>query len=208
MPKAKTKVSKAVKKYVKKAIAEEVETKQFNSVQVLTVATADAPINSAGRFATFSLMNNGTQSDERVGDVIKPTKLVIRQGCFAGTSASWIRQIIFQDMDYSGTNAVYGDLVDTGMTGTYSMPLAPINKDLKNRFHILYDKVHHYEVAGAGGSPQYAHEIVIPGHKLKKVHFVDNNGSSGIIQQMLISSTNLAGGPLATTTGELYYKDA
>lgn len=88
-----------------------------------------------------SVTAQGTDDNQRIGDVIYCTSLYIHLNLIRNTSSNYdnIRLIIFQDkMGYN--TPVVNDIMEPGTMGGAYAPLGQFNHYFMSRFRILWDK--------------------------------------------------------------------
>ncbi len=145
--KGKAKVSKAVKKYVKKALIHDAEVKRIDTWY------SGAYITQVGNMYYLSGINQGTNDYNRIANSIKPIKLFIRGWVqdFTNATVDVARIIVFQYKQTSNnttagaTSVIVAptgqDILEDSTTGasTYSN-LTGIKLENRKAVHLLYDK--------------------------------------------------------------------
>lgn len=182
--KAKTRVSKQVKKYVKGAIHRNAETKQVYTIAVTqTLSNADSIID-------LTNIAQGDGYNTRDGDKIDLRQAKIRfqayrkSGATAGTYDN-VRVMVVQ-WRLNTTDTSFTGFPDTTENTATSCALAPVTKRtaLTSKFRILYDKWFTLTERGETPSSYKNLHISIPAKKLSNVRF--NAGATGGVNKLYL----------------------
>lgn len=208
-----TKVSKSVKKYVKKALDQNTEDKQ---------AGAPLAVVNMDNIAQTLLINGitlGTQQGQRVGNRIRLKRAVGRvnfsqSGAAATLAPNSVRLLVVLDKQPNGAAPSYTQLFTNTTAGEEY--LSAINVDGEKRYKVLYDKLFTLQVHG--GSTNTPEEktvrINIPLHKVITVY--NGTGSTvaavntNALHFMYLSDTSsAAANPVVISAQwEIRYEDA
>lgn len=206
------KVPKAVKSYVHKALANEIETKNISATftQVGGIATG---ITNAGSMYSIGAVAQGINVNERTGNAITPRRMHIRvigTNPLAGIN-NWVRVIILQSLLQTGVTLLTpaGVLATTAIVG--ETVVSPYNTaQISNkRFKVLYDKKKYLE-DGVGGANQF--NIVLRKNLASKIHYTGAAATDlgkGSLQMLFIADdVASANSPGAVWGTQLFYDDA
>lgn len=198
------KVSKATKTYVQRAIKAQGD-KRFTYTTIGTTG-----IDHFGQYVTgASLLQTNTGDNdfaERQGDVITPTRIIMRYAWTASDTYNTCRLILFQwhpDSNSFPPTAILNNVVDISTLGTSNAPLSRYIFDQKN-FTVLYDSTH--TVCDLLSNQHVARTVNIYGKKLKKIRY-----TNGVIEGhnnlylIAISDSGAGGNPLFQATMEMHY---
>lgn len=230
------KVSKNVKKYVKKAIKAFPEVK-FSMGYIDSVVVRDA--NSTPFYFCLTNIAQGSSVVTRVGDSYNlmdfELRLMIGIDPTSTTSnkENWFRMLVFQwHTEVDGTDAnlltnlpITGNVLEIGAnsSGALATPdsLYDIQSKSQKNYTILHDKLFHLQnnIVNATNGPYYNnnmfHKIVIKKHKLSKAHkkLQFNNASTNVaanhIFLVILTYTDSATtAPIAWGTYRVTYTDA
>ena len=99
--------------------------------------TNGANIPNTGTISTISTIAQGLNYTDRIGDSIKMQRMEVRFRWQIGASATktFVRAIVFRDLDNYGTAPAVTDLLEAADV------LAPVKYLNKDRFSVLYDEV-------------------------------------------------------------------
>lgn len=145
-------------------------TKLENAVEVKysDYATDDVPVNSGLAKSICSTIDDGTDYNERVGNQIISKKVYLQYRAYypndpmTGGPGTQLRVIMFWDKQF---NSNYNFQIFTGVSPT-SLELsaslldnragmvsmnAPYNQNTRERYHILYDRVHNINFTSPKG---------------------------------------------------------
>jgi len=130
----------------KRIIRDMIESKKETKSVTLTSSYTDLAIGFVG--SVSQIIVQGDNITQRAGDIIFPKELTFNYTLLSGVGStnSFHRFIIFQDMFNTGVAPVVTDVLDTGVfNATY-----PVLYRQQRRFKILHDKI--YGVVGAANS--------------------------------------------------------
>jgi len=125
------KVGKSVKKYVKRVLDSQVEDKYIDSTINALTPSYTPTVGQLG------LPFQGTGEDDRIGDKIKPTSIVI-EGNIQGPNTHVFRLVVFKWKPYS--TPVAGDIFTSAFLSTFNAVNAPYEYKSRDMYQILYDK--------------------------------------------------------------------
>lgn len=125
----------ATKKYVKKQISKDIETKYFD------IQRPSDDIDYSGRIDRLTGVSQGTTDSTRIGDKLTMRSLRISYEATVADSTNMVRFIIVQWFPNSTLLAPTSSYV-LSTIGSALAPQSPYIHDYKNQFNVLYDKVH------------------------------------------------------------------
>lgn len=201
--KRKPRVSKAVKKYVKRVNSNAGETKY-----VITNLNAIGPDNLAAIATKAYDIAGGTDQNNRIGNKIEPTSLQIRWSAYRGLTDCMLRLIVFRWTGTSTTtNINLGLVLEQGALGSVNYINAPYLQEKQSRksFQILHDSTYLLDDAKQNGIKR------ITNIKVSKSIYYDTALAGGFmkngIQYAWITDTSPANTPLVQATVIQRYKD-
>lgn len=198
------KVSKATKTYVKRTLKAASDKRYTYS----TIGTTGIDYN--GSYITGASLLNTTLGDgtfaQRQGDVITPTKIMIRMAWSAADAFNTCRFILFQwhpDSNSFPPLAILNNIVDVSTLATSNAPYSRLIFDQKN-FTVLYDSTDDLVL---GTNTDHKSRIInIYGKKLRKIRYT--NGVSlghNNIYALAISDSSAGSHPFFQATMEMHY---
>lgn len=116
--------------------------------KIFDYTPGEFPVDDAGIVFPISDITQGIAFNERIGDVVNPTKLELRYRvkdvASTGVNGRYIRTIVMQSrqrfipvFDNSGGNGILEATITTA-----DAPLSAYQHDNRNHFTVLYDKTH------------------------------------------------------------------
>lgn len=230
-PKYKKTVGKGLtpvqKKQVKKIVSSEIETKHFYD------GVAPFAVSNAGVISQLSLVPQGVQVAQRIGDSINLQKLTLNFDCIASqaTLGNWLagdaynnlRMIVFRW--YENTVSTFPSVSDVLNTTTAAYTyLSPLNMDRIEAgiVHIVHDQTYILEntpywngtttlFASGQSSIHNTMNKQLYGRKLgKKKIFFNNNATTATnhLYLLCISDSSATPHPYAQYSFDLNYSDA
>jgi len=161
------KVGKSVKKYVKRVLDSQVEDKYIDSTITALTPSYTPTVGQLG------LPFQGTGEDDRIGDKIKPTSIVI-EGNIQGPNTHVFRLVVFKWKPYS--TPVAGDIFTSAFLGTFNAVNAPYEYKSRDMYQILYDKK--FDISASGPNIK-SFRKVIRSKKLSPINFTGTNTTTG-----------------------------
>lgn len=176
--------------------------KLINIETKIAEATGTSSIDTAGAVTSISLIAQGLDYQNRIGDSIKLQRIEFRVRWTVGTgTASFIRTLLVRDLDNYGTKPALGDVLQTVSV------LSPKDYLNADRFSILYDELGTLNQSDANSVSTFdmAHE----GHvKYLGTTAADASSGKGSLYLMFLSSeTAGANAPTVVLHSRLYYTD-
>lgn len=143
---------KAVSTIAKRAVRSSAETKYIDY-------TANANVTQVQSALVYSLTNGisvGTADNgNRIGDKVTARSLDLRYTLSPIASYSgvedFVRVLVVKIMSPSWYSSFYQDILQSPANGLASIP-APFNHDNRRKFHIIYDRVHKFDVNGSNST--------------------------------------------------------
>lgn len=197
----KAKVSKAVKKYVKKEIADYPELKQAQKTLNLEEPPFNIAVDNTIASTTHLLLNGMAQGDDegqRAAQQIVMRQIEFNLYCRSTDETNdggILRVMLVLDNDANGTVPQWIQLLNSAITGT--LPVSTLNIESTNHlvsrglvknaksYTILYDKIHKV-YNGGGATDQFMPTFVKVLKRLNKR--VQYSGSADDITQILKNS--------------------
>jgi len=161
------KVGKSVKKYVKRVLDSQVEDKYIDSTINALTPSYTPTVGQLG------LPFQGTGEDDRIGDKIKPTSIVI-EGNIQGPNTHVFRLVVFKWKPYS--TPVAGDIFTSAFLSTFNAVNAPYEYKSRDMYQILYDKK--FDISASGPNIK-SFRKVIRSKKLSPINFTGTNTTTG-----------------------------
>lgn len=212
------KVSKAVKKYVKKAVKHVGETKHVEKAQL-----AWQPIDATGFIGRVSDTTQGTTDQNRIGDQIQPVSIEL--GFFMWTDTSnpvfpvydsynQCRVILFQWHEDDAFNSpIQSDILlysyYQNIANVDIQMVSPYNWDQRHLFTVLYDNTYTIrpDVVGYPEQVLFKEHISIP---VSRKIFYNAGGVSGSnnIYIMVVTDSTTPAHPNIQYLTQLRFKDA
>jgi len=195
--KAKKQVPKSVKSYVKAKIHKQIEDK-YTDTTLSGISPSYTP-----SIAALSLPSQGTGESGRVGDRIRPTRIVI-EGNIQGTNTHVFRLLLVKWKPYSTPTA--GDILTNSFMATFNCVNAPYEDKSKDAYQVIYDKK--FDISASGPNLK-SFKKTIAMKKLSPMNFTGTNTTTGtnkiwyIIMQDGIASLNSV-----YMNMRLFYEDA
>jgi len=176
--------------------------KLINIETKIAEATGTSSIDTAGAVTSMSLIAQGLDYQNRIGDSIKLQRIEFRVRWTVGTgTGTFIRTLLVRDLDNYGTKPTLGDVLQTVSV------LSPKDYLNADRFSILYDELGTLNQSDANSVSMYnePHE----GHvKYLGTTAADASNGKGSLYMMFLS--NEAAGATAPTVvlhTRIYYTD-
>lgn len=199
--KAKGKVPKSVKNYVKKQIHKMSETKYIDQLY-------SALVDSTGILADMFQPTQGTGDSQRIGDkvTIRGSRISIKLTC--GDATNFVRIILFQW--YPSTNLsvpTVGTILFDTTTADRAIT-TPYVHDYENQFHVFYDKV--FTMSSVGDSYVIS-RVFKPNYKYvkKTCEFVGAGiNASNKLYMLAISDSGAVVHPSVFAYWRHYYDDS
>lgn len=168
-------------------------------------------VTNSGAYLTGATLCDTVTGDntfgERQGDVITPTRLIMRYTWNVADASNVCRLIVFQwkpDSNSFPPTAILNNVIDISTLGSNGAPLARYIYDQKN-FHILYDSTH--DLVDTASNMSVTRTVNVYGKKLRPIRYT--NGASlghNNIYAIVLSDSAAAPNPAITMTMELHYK--
>lgn len=210
----KTRVSKAVKNYVKAKLDADVEDKYFVTNQLNVAGVAGPVDNSAGSFQNLTGMVQGTTNITRLGNKINPKSLDVwvqaRHTQIGVAGDTLVRVIIFMDHDLEAVQPTSAGVLNDTSIATNNFVIAPyIENNVPQRFTIMLDRLLKLEL---NGSPLAFLHHRFNKSDLRQITFGTNGAiiGKGTVRSLLLSqqADNDADIPEVGITSRLVYEDA
>lgn len=144
---------KAVSKIAKKAVRASAETKYVDH----SASTTDIPqVQAPLQYTLTSSISVGTADNgNRIGDKITLRSIDLRYLVTPNSSYTAlqgaVRVVIVKYMSPSWFSTFYTDVLQSPSNGLISM-CAPFNHDNRRKFHVLYDRVHKFDLNGSNSA--------------------------------------------------------
>lgn len=210
------KVSKNVKKYVKRAIRSDNENKVDPAY--ISFAVGSTATNWNGSLNNVSAMAQGPALGQRIGDQIRVNHINLRycmrfaQG--VATIATQCRVLLVADKEqHGGVVPPVDSLLDATAQGTLNMPNAGwgVQQVANHRYHILYDRQFTLDA-----SKQYSHSEAIKlfgKNKPATISYVGTGSTQAdcgknTLYLVLMSSTDSTSTPSFHGSVEINYEDS
>lgn len=191
-PTAPVKTTALVRAVAKKVVADALEDK-YSSFLINPLTSLPTYFNAgiastAEVFPVLPPVAQGTNSNQRIGDKIRPKKLrvdcvITANGSFSSSQMNQVRLFILQDKSIKNLNALFStpistQLLDLGGTtdGFKGLPADIMRRVNKQRYNVYADKV--FEIlSGQGQTPQpvntyVGNQVFVSGEQCYKVSFV------------------------------------
>lgn len=215
------KTANAVKKIVKYELNKETEDKQY-VVGVTTQAYFGTTAQATANMKAMVTPAQGIADNQRIGDTLRLKKIQLRISFFNNNGATsniynFCRLVIFQYK--SPISAVAPDMANmfltgagTGQVNIYSQP----NRDNKETYHILYDKVFLTVGGLSTGSSiasNYAHHAVVNvplkfAQKTINFNVASTSATNQILFVVLGEQGSVGLNPYYTADWDVRYTDA
>jgi len=202
--KAKGKVTPAVKKYVKRVLENEIETKN------VVLNNNPGSIPDVGTIFLAAGPDTGTNVFERVGYSIKPKKFISRIRLIATTPACIRVLLVSMKQQSTTTPPAIGTILSGLGAGQTDAPLSAFNNvSMSNGlFTVLHDSLHELNVGG-GLSKCFT---VRPKRLPSKIHYqgtADSDSGKNALYWVMAGSQPVAGNNCtADMFDQLFYEDA
>jgi hypothetical protein len=109
--------------------------------KILDTSSASYVFDTTGNVTPMSLIAQGLDYNNRVGDSLKMQSLQLRYRVFRGGSAttSVVRIMLIRDLDCQGATPTTAQILSA--VGTSQAPTSPLNWLNRKRFAVLYDNL-------------------------------------------------------------------
>lgn len=176
--------------------------KLINIETKIAEATGTSAIDTSGAVTSMSLIAQGLDYQNRVGDSIKLQRIEFRVRWSVGTgAATFIRTMLVRDLDNYGTKPTLGDVLQTVSV------LSPKDYLNADRFSILYDELGCLNQSDSNSVSTF--EMAHEGHiKYLGTTAADASNGKGALYMMFLS--NEAAGVTAPTVvlhTRIYFTD-
>lgn len=176
--------------------------KLINIETKIAEATGTSAIDTAGAVTSMSLIAQGLDYQNRIGDSIKLQRIEFRVRWTVGTgTGTFIRTLLVRDLDNYGTKPTIGDVLQTVSV------LSPKDYLNADRFSILYDELGTLNQSEANSVSTFdmAHE----GHiKYLGTTAADASNGKGSLYMMFLSNEAAgATSPTVVLHTRIYYTD-
>lgn len=186
--------------------AQRPETKYWDN-DVVSTATA-----VAGTLTHLTAIDQGSSVGQRVGNWISLRGVYLNYFLTpaAASSNNLTRFILFQWMDdYNSTPALNSILINNS-GGANAYPNSPYNHVYKDKFRILYDRVHATAPAGVVANSLVTGRIRVGPKRMRRIKYVDDQGShyeKGAIYLLVVGSVTGAA-PVYDISYKISYQDS
>lgn len=201
------KVPKTVRRYVKREIHKNIETKWYYKATVVTSITDVANI------VDVTTVPRGVTATDRIGQEVVLRALRLRLTMTVGDNTNFVRIIFFQWYQSTGIGlspSVLDILEQTTITGG-PVPdyMAPIQQTTRQVFHVLYDRVFTLSIEGDTAVRSLNFRIPLK-YARKKINYDPESAVSGSnhIFYLIVSDSGAVTHPNYSMTTEMYYDDA
>lgn len=111
--------------------------------KVLDTNQASFAFDTNGTVVPVSLVAQGLDFNQRVGDSFKMQNIQFRYRVFRATGAttSVVRIMLVRDLDCQGATPTVGSIIENGTLGTAQAPTSPLRFLNRKRFAVLYDNL-------------------------------------------------------------------
>lgn len=111
--------------------------------KVLDTNQSSFAFDTNGTVVPCSLIVQGLDFNNRIGDSIKMQNIQFRYRVFRGIGAttSVVRIMLVRDLDCQGATPTVGSIIENGTLGTAQAPTSPIRFLNRKRFAVLYDNL-------------------------------------------------------------------
>lgn len=191
------KVSKPVKRYVRKQFNKIVETKYA------TRTFTSSPDNVGTVHDMIPAISQGTGDSNRIGDTILIKGIYMRYALTVADNTNYVRMIAFQ---WKGNSVPTITSVLSGVAPTF---LSHYNKDTEGLYTILFDKTHTL-ILGDYRPCSVHYKKVFLKYCRKKLQYVSgtNTQVNDTINVLCISDSTTSTHPLIEFNIRWYYQDA
>lgn len=194
---ARSEATKVIKKQIESKIFDGKDTSvkidygATTSVWALTQATS-----------TGSPITQGTDDNQYIGRMIKPTYLTIR-GVFARADATNIIRVCILQDKVSGVALSGANIWESVLN--MSAPFSPFERTYNNTFNVLLDRTYNIDTDRS----QLTFKIKVSGKLMRKIFFKDAAGTieANGLYIALISDSSLGSHPYVNCNWRLTYKD-
>lgn len=176
--------------------------KLINIETKIAEATGSAAIDTSGTVSSLSLIAQGLDYQNRIGDSIKLQRIEFRLRWQVGTGvATYVRTLLVRDLDNYGTKPTLGDVLQTV---SILSPKDYLNAD---RFSILYDELGTLNQSDTNSVSTF--EMAHEGHiKYLGTTAADASNGKGSLYLMFLSNEAAgANAPTVTLHTRIYYTD-
>lgn len=204
----KTQKKQAKSNFKRKVLA---VTKQYSDKRYTYSTIGSTGVSNSGAYLTGAQLLDTVPGDstfaERQGDVITPTRIIMRYQLDVGDTSNFFRVILFQwrpDSNSFPPTAILNNVIDTSSLGTNYAPSSRYIFDQKN-FHILYDS-HVHSLVDTASNMCLARTVNIYGKKLRPIRYT--NGADlghNNIYCIVLSDSAVAPHPAISMTLEMHY---
>lgn len=192
----------ATKRYVRKLLAKQAETKYF---ELGVTATG---VDYAGTLTNLTVVPQGTTDSTRIGDKLVIRGLNIKYEVIAADSTQMVRVMLFQwHPNTQLLSPIMSDILVSTTLSTTNAPLANNVWDYQNQYTVLYDRVHRLD------SLEKASDIVRKNINLRYakktiVFYAATTAASEHIYMLVVSDSSAAPHPTIQYQTRLTYDDS
>lgn len=193
---ARKKVSRPVKRFVKSQINKNLEYKYH------THYYSASPL-VAGQITQLLNITQDVTDVARIGDIIKLRTITFRYSVTAASASDFLRIIIFQMKENNSWSPNVGYVLN-GNSPTF---LSQYSVDNRPNYQILYDRTHKVDL---DDPTTFRVGRVNMKYCKRKIQFYggSSNNGTGIIYALAISNANTAPGPKIEAEINFFYTDA
>lgn len=195
-------VPASTKKYVKRVVGGNIETKHISAVSGV-ISVSDTPAVYTTIYPTF-----GIGGDQRIGDKIKMASFNFKYSMYLSDPSNLMRVILFQWCNNSVISGTPTAAQVLQSATTYSW-LSQINQDSRQNIKILYDRTH---TMNDSDQKQITRSVNINKFRVRNLEFASTAAQNclhkGEIYLLLVSDSAAIVHPTFVWRFMLKYKDA